>query len=391
MTSTQTGSTELDDLYGRIWQKRELPDRDQHLVAIIASTHMRSKQLATTFVRSALQQELLTGDELQEVMLAGAVYLGFPAIGTVLRPAMTEAARDLGLTLGDPLLLSDPARRHDLPPWHYSEREDLLSSRPEMAPFWGRIVVWTANFGAPKAANIRRVGISFDVRGDDDFVREAGRRVAEAMSTWWAVVSAWIEVLHSQDLSRLGPVEPGIKFGGTTLWSRLYSLQGHPIPGGHILPVGSSAFSVAWPNYTSIGAQQLQRCIDHSQRHGPPSTEWMLIRDANSLCAGQDYRRSVLDAGLAAELAVTKLIRTHLAAAGHPNIDGELRANSMLGRLRGYWVQKCGGTLPANYQTRLIDRRNAATHAGAHLPESDVRDAISVARDILNQATPLPP
>jgi alkylhydroperoxidase/carboxymuconolactone decarboxylase family protein YurZ len=93
MTSTQTGSTELDDLYGRIWQKRELPDRDQHLVAIIASTHMRSKQLATTFVRSALQQELLTGDELQEVMLAGAVYLGFPAIGTVLRPAMTEAAR----------------------------------------------------------------------------------------------------------------------------------------------------------------------------------------------------------------------------------------------------------------------------------------------------------
>jgi hypothetical protein len=77
-----------------------------------------------------------------------------------------------------------------------------------MAPFWGRIVVWTANFGAPKAANIRRVGISFDVRGDDDFVREAGRRVAEAMSTWWAVVSACIEVLHSQDLSRLGPVEP---------------------------------------------------------------------------------------------------------------------------------------------------------------------------------------
>jgi 4-carboxymuconolactone decarboxylase len=114
MTSTQTGTTELDDLYGRIWQKRELPDRDRHLVAIIASTHMRSKKLATTFVRSALQQELLTGNELQEVMLAGAVYLGFPAVGTVLRPAMTEAALDLGLTLGDPLLLSDPARRHDL-------------------------------------------------------------------------------------------------------------------------------------------------------------------------------------------------------------------------------------------------------------------------------------
>ena len=36
------------------------------------------------------------------------------------------------------------------PPCYYSEREDLLSSRPELAPFWGRIVKWTANFGAPK-------------------------------------------------------------------------------------------------------------------------------------------------------------------------------------------------------------------------------------------------
>jgi hypothetical protein len=51
----------------------------------------------------------------------------------------------------------------------------------------------------------------------------------------------------------------------------------------------------------------------------------------------------VLDAGPAAELAVTKLIRSHLAAAGHPNIDGELRANSMLGRLCGYWARGCGG------------------------------------------------
>jgi hypothetical protein len=301
---------------------------------------------------------------------------------------------------GEPLTLRLPSADgvsrppHDelsAPPWHYSEREDLLSSRPELAPFWGRVVTWTADFGAPTAANVRRLGISFEAPGDDGFVREAGRRVAEAMSTWWAAVSAWIEVIHGQDLSRIGPVEPGIKFSNTTLWSRLYSLQGHPVPGGHILPVGSSAFGVVWPSYPSIGAQQLQQCIDHSQSHGPPPSEWMLIRDANSLCVGQDYRRSVLDAGLAVELAVTKLIRTHLAATGHPNIDRELRRNRMLGPLCDYWIRECGGTLPADYQTRLVKRRNNATHAGTLFPESDVRDAISVARDIVNHATPLPP
>jgi hypothetical protein len=277
------------------------------------------------------------------------------------------------------------------PPWHYSERDDLLSSRPELAPFWGRVVRWTENFDAPTAANVRRIGISLVVRGDDDHVRDVGRRIAETMSTWWAAVSAWIEVLHGQDLSRLGPVEPGITFSEATLWSRLYSLHGHPIRAGAILPVGSSAFGLVCPNYTSIDAQQLQRCIDHGQHRGPPPAEWLLLRDANSLLTGQDYRRAVLDAGLAAELAVTNLIRTHLTAAGHTNIEKELRANSMLGRLCGYWIRKCGGTLPADYQARLIERRNAATHAGAHIPEADVRDAIVVVREILENAAPLPP
>ena len=98
----------------------------------------------------------------------------------------------------------------------------------------------------------------------------------------------------------------------------------------------------------------------------------------------------MLDAGLAAELAVTSLIRTHLTAAGHPDIEKELRTNSMLGRLCGYWIRECGGTLPPDYQARLIDRRNAATHAGARFREADVRDAITVACEILDQATPLP-
>jgi hypothetical protein len=276
------------------------------------------------------------------------------------------------------------------PQWHYSEREDLLSSRPEMAPFWGRIVQWAEKFEAPKAASVRRLGIFLTVQGDDDAVRDTGRRIAEGMSTWWATISAWIELLHGQDLSRLGPVEPGIKFSGTTLWSRLYSLKGHPIRDGAILPVGSSAFGLVWPNYTSINAQQLQRCIDHGQHHGPPPAEWLILRDANSLCAGHDYRRAVLDAGLAAELAVTNLIRTHLTAAGHANIEKELRENSMLGRLSSYWIRECGGTLPPDYQARLIRRRNLATHAGAQIPEADVRDAIAVARAILDQATPLP-
>lgn len=276
------------------------------------------------------------------------------------------------------------------PPQHYTERADLLSQRPELAPFWGQVVTWAGRFAAPKAANVRRIGISLVVAGDDHAVRDTGRRVAEAVPVWWAAVGAWIEVVHGQDLSRLGAAGPGIKFSGTTLWSRLYGLHGHPIRAGAILPVGLNAFGLVWPNYVPIDAQQLQRCIDCAQDDGPPPAEWLLLRDANSLCAGHDYRRAALDAGLAAELAVTKLIRAHLTAVGHSNVDKELDANSMLGRLCRYWIERCGGTLPVDYRDRLIKRRNAATHAGAVLSEADARDAIAVAREILDQATPLP-
>ena len=59
----------------------------------------------------------------------------------------------------------------------------------------------------------------------------------------------------------------------------------------------------------------------------------------------------MLYAGLAAELAVTNLIRTYLADVGHTNIDRELRANSMLGRLCVYRVRECAGTMPTDLRT----------------------------------------
>ncbi|PJE00949.1 MAG: hypothetical protein CK429_35915 [Mycobacterium sp.] len=288
----------------------------------------------------------------------------------------------------------DVTQGHDelaAPPQHYSDREDLLSGRPELAPFWGRVAVWSENFGAAKAVMVRRFGFTFDLVGDDDHVRTVGARVSEGLPVWWSAVAAWIEVRSGQDLSRLGPTTPGLKFTGASLWSKVYSLHGHPIRDGHVLPVGSSAMEVVWPDYSPIDARTLQRCIADAESIGPPETEWLLIRDAHSLCRGRDYRRAVLDAGLAAELAVTRLITESLTAAGDHGeaIDRALTRNRGLGLKCRYWVRDCGGQLPPDYKTRLVDRRNAATHAGLALPEADVRDALTVARDIVEQALPL--
>jgi hypothetical protein len=93
----------------------------------------------------------------------------------------------------------------------------------------------------------------------------------------------------------------------------------------------------------------------------------------------------------AAELAVTRLITAYLTAKGEANdgIASILRQHRTLGNRCRYWVNACGGALPTDYRSRLVGRRNAATHVGQILPEDDVRDAIAVAAEIVAQAIPL--
>lgn len=279
------------------------------------------------------------------------------------------------------------------PDRYYIERGDSLSSRPELAPFWGSVVQRTNDLSAPTAVSIVRLGIAFDAIGDDSQVRETARRIAEATPLWWSTVSAWIEVLYGQDLSRLGPVEPGLHFTDTTLWTRLTSLPGgQPLRDSTVLAVGSTAIRLTMPNYAPINEEQLDYCFNLAQRCGLPETAWLFIRDARSLCAGEAFRRALLDAGLAAELAVTQLITTHLNSGGMSasKVKRELNRNSMLSRLCDYWTEQCGGSLPVDYASRLIARRNAATHKGREFSDTDARDAVSVAAEIVGQAFPLP-
>jgi hypothetical protein len=312
-----------------------------------------------------------------------------------LREEYNAVVDRLRVTVTLPSAAGTSMNRPDLnsPQWHHPDHDDSLSHRPELAPFWGRVAIGGPDLSAPpKAVTVNRFRIATTTVGDDDHVRDVGRRLAEAMRKWWADVSAWIEILHGQDLSLLGPVEPGLQFSGATLSARLYSLQGHPIRAGALLPVGPASFGVVWPRHMPIDAEQLQRCISHAEQHGPPSTEWSLVRDANSLCAGQDFRRAVLDAGLAAELAVTHLITGYLTTHGHTaeSIESILDRHMMLGKRCQYWITQCGGVLPADYWSRLIRPRNSATHTGRTPSEPEASEAIAVATKIVAQAFPVP-
>jgi 4-carboxymuconolactone decarboxylase len=76
--TTFQGVAELDYLYGEIWSRDEyLTRRDRRLIAISCSAAIGIDAETTSQLESALRSGDLTFDELQEVVVHIAVYLGW--------------------------------------------------------------------------------------------------------------------------------------------------------------------------------------------------------------------------------------------------------------------------------------------------------------------------
>lgn len=64
---------------------------------------------------------------------------------------------------------------------------------------------------------------------------------------------------------------------------------------------------------SNLESSDLQACVTAAGDQAPPA-EWLFIRDARSLLGAGQNRRAMIDAGTAAEVAMTNLIDRYLAA-----------------------------------------------------------------------------
>ncbi len=64
-----------------------------------------------------------------------------------------------------------------------------------------------------------------------------------------------------------------------------------------------------------LRVDELQMCATTAGRQSPPA-EWLLIRDSRSLMRAGQNRRAIIDAGTAAEIAMTALIDKYLDGVG---------------------------------------------------------------------------
>ncbi len=92
------GRSHLDFLYGEIWTRdRHLTRRDRRIVTICCAAYAGVEDEVSEHLRAALSMEDLTYEELQELVVHYAVYLGWP-LGRRLDDLLVATADDLGVT-----------------------------------------------------------------------------------------------------------------------------------------------------------------------------------------------------------------------------------------------------------------------------------------------------
>jgi 4-carboxymuconolactone decarboxylase len=91
------GRSYLDYLYGEIWTRtKHLTRRDRRIISICCAASVGVDDETSAHLRAALDQDELTYEELQELVVHFAVYLGWH-LGRRLDDLLIEAARDAGV------------------------------------------------------------------------------------------------------------------------------------------------------------------------------------------------------------------------------------------------------------------------------------------------------
>jgi len=214
---------------------------------------------------------------------------------------------------------------------------------------------------------------------------EATKRFLGELDDWWTRFTAWVGVVTGQDFLGLGGyMRQGTQSGDIRTWT----CDGNGQRAGRGI---RSSYPPSRPGIpvSKLQLEDLRGCVTATGKYPPPA-EWALIRDARLLLNAGHIRRAVLDAGAAAELAMTTLIDQYLDAANaqEPVRLAFAKFNN-LGRKRDLLKVLSPGLLPARVQPDLIEMRNTASHGGVEITFDQALTTVEIATEIVGAARPL--
>jgi hypothetical protein len=182
--------------------------------------------------------------------------------------------------------------------------------------------------GNPFGVVVNRIVLTADIEAGSTDLQQIAKSIVSAMDTWWDTLRTWLEVVTGQHLTRIG--HEGITVLGNT--SPIWQVR----EDGTDVTVFPKPFraTVGHGLVNAVTAEVLRGCLSAAAEDSSPLA-WTLVRDARSLHEAGQYRRAVIDAATAAELAATAILDTRLEDVEEEVRGALLAAHRMLARRAG--------------------------------------------------------
>lgn len=318
--------------------------------------------------------------------------IGLPQVDTTPDPIPPEIRRQFG----------EPALpKWDLipPAWAHGPTDERERAEEEhISPVWGGVL----NDGRAKKVypeSARDCAVVYRCRfyttlnaADGEEFEAAAQDFLSELDDWWTRFTSWVGILTSQDFVGLGGHPGGLTRSYPLLtWTSDASGQRAATQWRQYFPPNQGI------PMSQLQLSQFEACVTAAGNQDPPP-EWLFIRDARSLLRAGQARRAILDAGTAAELAMTTLIDKHL---DDTNADAGVRKGIVkgyrnLGAKKSLLALLRPGLLTDRVQPDLIDKRDTAIHgrskAGHGWDEvtfDQAQTAVEIASEIVESAHPL--
>jgi hypothetical protein len=214
-----------------------------------------------------------------------------------------------------------------------------------------------------------------------DAVADAADKIAANVTTFLTGIREWVEVVTCgfvpTGFSEVSPLRSGDLYfwsvdgpRRTRISAKMNSLVAHSESDG------------------SLNRRTWMQILEHVRCNTQPPIARVLLAAAYRSILRNDTRKSTIDAGTAAELALAKILDDKLARIPSPVAEVVVGAAQGLARLVHILRNRFGVDLPSEIHRRLGEPRNRTVHAGERPSVEVALGALKVAWQIVDLAHP---
>lgn len=269
----------------------------------------------------------------------------------------------------------------------------LLQRSKDESIEWGKASAWKLAGPSVECWWAKTITLRWSVASDDIQYSQttSGRRGSPvgpladsffgAVDEWYFLLSKWIEAIGPFDMGLHGRL-PDSSITGEGL--ELLALE----DGVTSIPAGPRWFSVMGGTRRGLTPDEWQLVVKQASAGEAPPEEYALLADARAAVRRHQYRRAVIDAGTAVELALMRQLEASLGSLDNVTRRALMAEHRTLGRLVD--VIKRIAALPPDIRPNLVTLRNKAAHNNMDPGREGAKRAVAIGEDVVTRVVDVP-